>query len=354
MANSANINVESLTMNPEEVRSVSEIVFEKAFTNPDLGVMHAVKSGIKMKEQILLFGKMAMQGKASTGCDPVEAAAGIVASEKFWEPKEIAIKLKHCKKDLPALFKAFEAKAKDSYDETSSKELAFLADQLLEAVMDAVYRLVWFGDTEAAAYDAGTGLGTLTPGTDVSYFTPVDGLWKQIFTAEAAGKIKKVEIAANAGADYVAQELPAGEGLKVLRALYNGADSRLKRDAQAHFIVTQSLYDNFQDQLEDAGLSALGALAVNDGVLTYRGKKIVVADFMDRMIAGYEDNGAKFNLPHRAIFSTSENLPIGTVDEGSFSEVSSWYNRDDRNNYLENIFSIDAKVIEEYMIAVAY
>src|SRR5690606_24192956 len=132
------------------IQSVSQIVFERAFTSAQLTQMHAVKSGIKMKEQILLFGRMAMQGKAAgANCDTVEAAAGIVGSEKFWEPKEVEIRLVHCKKDLPALFKAFEGKLKDTYDETSTPALMLLAEQLLEAVNDAIYRLIWFGDTEA-------------------------------------------------------------------------------------------------------------------------------------------------------------------------------------------------------------
>lgn len=348
----ANFNVEGLTMGPIEVQSVSEIVFEKAFTSAELTRMHAVKSGIKMKEQILLFGRMALQGKAAgTDCTTVEAAAGIVASEKFWEPKEVEIRIKHCKKDLPALMKAFENKLHEGYDETSSKELIFLSEQLLAAINDAIYRLIWFGDTAADTIVNG---GNLTNGTDKGYFTVVDGLWKQIFDGVTAGKIRKFDIASNAGASYDAQEMTAGEGLAVLRKVYNGADSRLKKDAGAHFIVTQSVYDNFLDGLEDKALNAQGVLAVNDGVLSYRGKSIIVADFMDRMIAGYEDNGVKYNLPNRIVFTTAENVPFGTVDQGAFSDVDSHYDKVDKVNYLDSNFFIDAKVIEEYMIAVAY
>lgn len=59
-------------------------------------------------------------------------------------------------------------------------------------------------------------------------------------------------------------------------------------------------------------------------------------------------------MPNRIVFSTPENLPIATMNENDFNEIESWYVRKDREFYLAYGFSLDAKIIEEYMISVAY
>lgn len=349
----ANFDVTSLTMGPDEVRNVSEIVFEKSFTNPKLEKMHAIEEGIELKKQIVFMGKMAAQGRPSDGCNPADVDAAITATEKFWERNEVSIRMKHCKEDLPQLFKAFvkKMKALESYDLEGAEELAFLADQLIEAINDAIYRLVWFGDKSASNV---TGGGVIKDGEDVELFTSVDGIWKQIFAGVTAGKIKRFTVDKNAGASYEAQELAGQEPLTIMRKVYNQADSRLKNDAGAQFIVTQSIADAMYDMLEDASLAAKGGIKETEDGLTYRGKQVIVADFQDRTIAAYEDNGTKLNMPHRVVFSTPENLPIGTLDKGSFSDLSSWYEKKERANYTESIFTLDAKLLEEYMISVAY
>lgn len=88
--------------------------------------------------------------------------------------------------------------------------------------------------------------------------------------------------------------------------------------------------------------------------MTYRGRKIVVSDFMDRIITSSLNNGTKYNYPNRVVFSTPDNLRVGTLDSGEFKELSIWYDKTDRKVYTENIFSLDAKVLEGYLISVGY
>ena len=347
----ANFDFSNVTLNPKEVTELSQAVFETAFTNPALTKMHKIHTGIDMTTQILLFGKMGLVGKGlGDNCAVSDDTAPIVATQKYWENNKIGVRLAHCKDDLPALLKAFGQK-QNKYDVTGSDEVKVLADGLLEGLDESIYRMAWFGDKQAKTIVSG---GTFTNGTDLGYFNEVDGIWKQVFDGVTAGKIKRIVVAANTGTTYAAQELAAGAGLELLRKVYNGSDSRLKNSTDAKFIVTQSIFDNFMDKLEDSGLNAVGSLAINDGVMTYRGKEIIVAEFMDRLIDGYQDNGTKRNLPNRIVFSTPENLPIGTLDEGEFKSLNVWYENKDRKVYLENIFSLDAKVLEEYLITVAY
>ena len=347
----ANFDFSSVSLSPREVEELSKVIFETAFTNPALSEMHDIIEGIDMKTQILFMGRMGLQGKSANGtCEPQDSEAGVVATQKYWENNQIEIRIPYCAKELPEMLKAFGRK-ENKYDVSGKDEIKMIATLLLEAIDEAILRLVWFGDKNAKTIASG---GTFTNGTDLAYFNSVDGIYAQIFAGVTAGDINRTVIAANTGATYSAQELPAGEGLNILRKVYNNSDSRLKNHPDSFFKVTQSVYDNFLDKLEEAGLNAVGSLAVNDGVMTYRGKKIIVAEFVDRIIDAYQDNGTKRNLPHRVEFTVSENIPVGTLDQGEFSELSIWYDQTERKVYVENIFSLDAKVLEPYLISVAY
>lgn len=347
----ANFNFDNVSLSPKEVQELSAAIFETAFANPELSKMHNIVEGIDMKTQILLLSSMAMQGLSSNGtCTPQDSDAGIVATQKYWENNQIEIRIPYCAKDLPELLKAFGTKS-NKYDVEGSEEIQMVATRLLEAIDEAILRLTWFGDKSAANVVSG---GTITNGVNKEYFTGVDGIWKQIFAGVTAGDIKRATITSNGGANYTAQELSAGEALTAMRKVYNQSDSRLKNHKDGQFIVTQSVYDNFLDKLEDAGLSAVGQLAMNDGVMTYRGKQIIVADFMDRVITSNQDNGTKYNLPNRIVFTTPSNIPVGTLDSGEFKELAVWYDKTDRKVFTENIFSLDAKVLEAYFISVAY
>lgn len=347
----ANFNFDNVTLSPKEVSELSQAIFETAFKNPALAEMHSIVEGIDMKTQILLLSSMGMQGLPANGtCDPQDSEAGIIATQKYWENNQIEVRIPYCAKDLPELLKAFGTKT-NKYDVEGSEEIKMIASRLLEAIDEAILRLVWFGDKAAANIVSG---GTITNGVNIDYFKGVDGLWKQIFAGVTAGDIKRATIAANSGTTYNNQELSAGEALTAMRKAYNQADTRLKNHKDGKFYVTQSVYDNFLDKLEDAGLNTVGQLAINDGVMTYRGKKIIVADFWDRIITSALDNGTKYNLPNRIVFTLPENIKIGTLDSGEFKELAVWYDKTDRKVYTENIFSLDAKVLEGYFISVAY
>jgi hypothetical protein len=347
----ANFNFDNVTLSPREVQELAKAVFETAFANPALSAMHSIAEGIDMKTQILLLSSMGMQGLPANGtCDPQDSEAGIVATQKYWENNQIEVRIPYCAKDLPELLKAFGAKS-NKYDVEGTDEIKMIASRLLEAIDEAILRLVWFGDKAAANIVSG---GTINNGVNISYFKGVDGIFKQIFAGVTAGDIKRATIAANTGSTYTTQELAAGESLTAMRKVYNQSDSRLKNHKDGMFIVTQSVYDNFLDKLEDAGLNAVGQLAINDGVMTYRGKKIIVADFMDRIITSALDNGTKYNLPNRIIFTIPSNIPVGTLDSGEFKDLGVWFDKTDRKVYTENIFSLDAKVLEGYFISVAY
>jgi len=88
--------------------------------------------------------------------------------------------------------------------------------------------------------------------------------------------------------------------------------------------------------------------------LTYRGIPVVKIEVWDRTIAAYQDNGTKWNLPHRAVLVTPTNLQVGTEEVTAMSGMDVFNDKKSKKNFIDFAFNIDAKVVLDYEIQVAY
>ena len=107
------IDFSSLTLNTEEARDVSEVVFEATFEGKILNQVHAIQTGIEMDRFIPFLGGYGLVGKADPGgCDVNAISATIPTSQKTWGPKLISGRLTHCQADIPDLLKFWKKAAK--------------------------------------------------------------------------------------------------------------------------------------------------------------------------------------------------------------------------------------------------
>lgn len=350
------LDIENLTLSPKEAQSVSEIVAERFYNHPELNRQHRVETGITMKEQILLAGRYGKLGKKLTGCKPPEDNKQLPLSEKFWDPVDYGFRMNHCANEVDKLFKAFKRKMKrgDYDDLQGSEEMLFLISRIEDALIENLHRLIWFGDTAMDIVDNGGYLADIYDG-DQDYWKVLNGLWKQIFAGVTAGDITRHTIDENAEVTYADQNaLPVGFAHALFKSLFAKADSRLKSSPDKKIYVTDSIAEEWRTYLEDKSL-AWTLQETKEGVsdLRYRGAEIIVRDDWDRHIKEF-DNESALDKPHRAVFTTPDNIPFGTMDEESLTEVKSWYSDDDDVNYLQVKSRFDVKLIEEYMIVVAY
>ena len=166
-----------------------------------------------------------------------------------------------------------------------------------------------------------------------------------------------VNIPKNGGADYAGQELAADESIAILKAMYNKADSRLLEQPDKKFYVTRTLWDGYLNDLESTQNQGAGNTLINENgkeTLTYRGVEVVKMQIWDRIITQYEDNGTTYNLPHRAVLSTPLNLPIGTLSDGDWGTIDAFYDKVTSQNYVDGVYSIDAKFMQKYLAVFAY
>lgn len=352
------LDVTDLTLQNDEALSISEAVFELVYNSKELNVIHTVMSGIERDKNIPIFGNMPVLGKCLTGCGTTATGKKIPTSQKVWTPKLIGDKLEHCDADLDPLFKVFKRsqKANELNDITGSETASFILASAEQALSEMLWRYIDFGDTEIALT---TDSGTLKDSEDfgIENFNCIDGKWKQLFAIATADSTKKVAIAKNGEATYAAQlALGATDALDTMRSMYENADSRMFGQQGLHFEITRSLYNNWIKFREDKGFShTLNAdEAARSGQDNYRGIPIIVRDDWDRSIRQFFDNGTKYNLPHRAVLIANGNQPVGTLDEGSLTEVKSWYNMDDELWKLKFASKIDVKILEDKMVMVAY
>jgi len=360
----SNIDISGLTLNPKEVDSISEFIVERTFNDPTLQAIHAVWTGIQMKEQIVFASQLGLTGIIDGGCSRPNSGAESVQTEKYWEPADIGDTLIHCQKDVDSLYKAYYSKIQkytDKFDITGSDLQKFLMVLLDEAVMRSIWRIAWYGDTSVAASGA-SAAGLVVVG-NVQYFNQIDGLWNQIFAGVTATDIAKPITpltALNALTTTATQvALTAGDSVLTFEAMWTAADSRLRSDENAQFLATREVFEDYRRYLQGKGENSTIEYTT-DGfpALKWNGVNIVnmetVWDLTGRTYFEQDSTNNAYDIPNRVVLSVPANLPIGTLNENDMKEVKSWYNEDERVMKSAFGYTLDAKVLEEYMIVVAY
>lgn len=350
------IDFSTLTLNSEEARSVSEAIFEELYAKPELSQVHEVMTGVTMDRYIPIFGGFTMVGKVDPGsCSVNTETDQIPTSEKQWTPKLISGRLVHCQADLDDYLKFWKKNKKALYlwEDPEAEMMTFIKDRALDVILEAILRLAEFGDTAAAVVGSG---GYLTAGTTATYFTPLDGMWKQIFTDQAGSALSyRYTISKNSEGSKNAQlALAEDDALTILKNLYNNADSRIF-NGKPVYQVTRTLLNNWQDYMESKSL-AFTMQRAEEGTTKwqYRGIPIITRYDWDRMIQSYHNLGDTYYLPHRAILTDITNIPIGTSDSESLSELDSFYDKTDKSHYIDFAFRLDQKNLQEALLAVAY
>lgn len=356
-------DLSNLDFNGEEVKTLGEAVQETVFTNPEATLFHEFVEGIKAEKQIAILGKIeGLTGKGDGSCKPTEDTLNIGTSQKKWLPKVVSNRFPFCWTETKDSFFIYGTKnGIDKADLTSTDYLNFIIDRLTPALKEEVSRIVWFSDVDAADVNASPP-GVLTAGTDASYFNKIDGLWKQLFAIAAAdaNRLTAGLGTRNAGASFAAQEFTPTDTTNrvVTNTLQNmryGADMRLRGKTDLQYVVTQSVYDQYERELTEANVAFTTDRLENGMAVLKSGSITVVAfDFWDRIIRAYESDGTKYNLPHRAVLLTKENTQVGTESIGTLSEIDAFYDKKDKTNYVDTAYSIDAKIIEDYLVQVAY
>jgi hypothetical protein len=352
------LNVGDLTFNGTEIKELKEAIYTAVFEKPDLKQFHTIVSGIKAKKQIAILGTLGLVGKKITGCSTTANTGQIGMSEKFWEPQYVGDRFEQCFSDLLESFFVWGLNNGVKKPDLTGTDFAnFLEDRLGDAILEMIYRIAWFSDEDA---DEVENDGTLTNGTDTDYFTSGNGFWKQLFAIAVTTPARRVTIDINAEGAYedqvFAEAAPDSQPVtKIFAAMKYAADMRLRNSGNLVIVCTQSMADQYEQERLAKNLDAAYD-RVENGIdtLKYAGITIIPMNFWDRTIQAYFNDGSSYHLPHRAVLTTAANLQIGTEEEGNLSELNPFYDQKSKTYNVDFGFNLDAKVIEDHMVVVAY
>lgn len=344
----------------KQVMSFREALWTQAFEDPQLSELLTIIPGVKAKQQVVILGFLGLLGKkaSTTQCAPSPSAQEIPSVQKFYDPANIEDRFTECWKNLLEKFTVWGlGNGLKKADLTGTDFANFLEERVLESLRQAVYRIVWFGDTAAENIADG---GNLTAGIDPLYFTAIDGFWKQFFAIATTTPAQRVTIAKNAGSTYDLQAFtPTDTTNQVvtgyLQSMVTNMDDRMA-GMNPKFFVTRSVAEQYRAERRAFANIDLAYLRTEEGwdMLEFAGYPVIVLAFEDRMIKEYFNTGTAWHLPHRIYFTPIDNLHLATGEESELSALKAWFRDYDMQYYIDILFSVDALVIEDYKLMVGY
>lgn len=348
--------VSNLTFGVDQVRDLNSLFMEAVLENPVLTQYHTFENGIRNDREIgIIPGTLGLLLKAAQGCDPVDQTLSLTATKKKWELKRMGLYLKQCYTDLESSFLIFLRNTGTNVsDLTNTQYFAFLTDFIARELPKEILRIAWFSSKDAANI-LDSPAGTITTGVDPDYFNVIDGFWYQLAVIYAADSDRKTAIAANAQATYVLQKstFTPLAAYTALNSVVDDAPLVLKSQPDRMLLVTDSVLRQAKRYMQGVNLVFDINNTINGlNLAQWDGVPMMSMPWFDETIQAYEDNGTKYNNPHRIVYTTKSNLRIGLEGQGMFDQINVFYDKKTENNYIRIKDSMDAKIIMDGMVQV--
>jgi len=348
------INLDALHFTADELRSLNEFVVTAVLEAPTLSAFHTLVTGIKNDRRIgIIPGTFGLVGKAGQNCNPVAQCYENIAEEKTWEPKVLEIIIDMCKDELDdTLMKLATKCGVEAFDLTNTEVFSFILDILVKDIEKMVLRHVWFGDTAAAHAP----LGVITPGFDLGFFNVINGFFQQLAVIYAADANRLTAMPGNTQLTYALQGTVATPLLTytALNLVIDSAIPELAAQPDRVILVTKSVMDRIRRQLQALGTVFQDYTLMLNGLefATWDGIKIISIPLWDQWIRAYENDGTRWNNPHRVVYTTVSNLNVGMECNGLFDNINSFYDQRSRINRIEARDAFDAKIIDDRLVQV--
>ncbi len=338
----------NITWDGKYVESLGEVIIEAAFSKPSLSEFHMLANGIKAKEKIGYLGRYTKLFQTDAGCGTGQLDKVLPNSEKEWDPEKLKMWVQQCEDDIDQTFFVWTTKnGIDRKNLDGTHFMEFLMDVLPDGLLEDILRMAWMGDKDIVA-------GNLTNGaTDVPFYNQVNGLWKQVLALPEARRFPITENAQSTTAAQLA--LAADASLQIFRNLVNKSDSRLKNAPNTVIIATRTIMQNYADYLESQNIdNSFNRIESGFNTLSYRGIPIIEFELLDRYIQSDFLISGAYDKPHRAVFTTRNNLAIGSDDISKWDDFKIFFDDVTELLNIKGGLKMDTKIIEDHMIQVAH
>lgn len=356
---STSLDFSKLTPTNGAVQDLKSLIFLEVLGIDKLGSIFNFLPGQQHGKKVGMIGEFGMLGTASNGCNPVFNNNILAASEKAWDIQEWEVAESICYEDLKGTLAQLSMRTKTQVADLTGTEYLddILYPRLELAVMKMLMRLAFFGDKNAANIAEG---GVLTAGVDKRHFTIIDGFWKHIFEIVARETDRRTKIAANEKTTFAEQKnalRAEGVASGILEDLIYDAPLLLRQAEGRVIYITQSLKDALDADIKNTNKgSYLQWKAIFNGIqeTTYNGEKIVVLPFWDEIIQSCEKSDTAWNKPHRALFTVTDNLLVGSESKNEIAEIDIWFEKKEQKNYILAKDTLGTMLAQDDLLQVAY
>jgi hypothetical protein len=214
-----------------------------------------------------------------------------------------------------------------------------------DLLVDLIWRIVWFGDTNAQNIEDG---GSITNGIDTKLISVADGLWKRIFAQVAINGAQRTAITTNTKAAMTTQ----GAATTLIDQMVLDANPKTMKKSGKVIYMTQAMATAFDIDLRKTNCCNLPWQQVVDGISTtaYNGIKYVALPKWDEMIE-YFENGAK---PYRALLTTRDNLLAGTPAGQFVNDFDFFFDKNSRKFKIYGTGKLGTMLLENDAFQAAY
>ena len=175
-------------------------------------------------------------------------------------------------------------------------------------------------------------------------------------SSTGAGSLLSVNITALTTTTYATQMIAPTDAIQIIDAMIYKANIKLRNADDKFIMCTRSLSDAFENQLTVGTIYTQIQWETAENGMQYfkrKGVDIYPIDLWDVFIQTYEDNGTKFNNPHRAVFTTKSNLHIGTPSSDLIETLDIWFNKDLQQTRMLAKDQIGAQLVDATLVMYA-
>lgn len=313
----------------EEAR---QIFIEPIYMDDDIRQNFRVIPNVVSKKKLAFAQELEKVVRKYTGCGfaPVN---GFKVYDRW-------IEVDRCKADVVMCWEEFKdtvyeelLKTGTSIADLTGTTLMQLAETMIQnAVKKDNQRLAFFGNRADAdpAYDS------------------TDGFWTVILKAFVdADQCPYFNTSSGT-------PLSAGDGIEILRTIYDNQDIRLKGlpKAMKKFFVTGSVYEQYRDDIENGGGGDAGIRMLQDGteMLVFRGIEVKpMWTWSEIMSADFASDNS-----HLCLLTTPQNLAMATDVNDPEAQFRIWYDDEDEQVKIKARWKMGFQVVHPSLLSVGY
>lgn len=309
----------------------NEILLEPVFFDSELRSSFRIMPNVTNRRKMQFVEKLENVVRKYTGCG-FTPIGNMSVYDREIEVQRMKIDMKICWDEFKdTVFEELLNQGTRLPDLTGTQIESILIGRIQQALRLDLERLAFFGNTAS---------------NDPNYDS-VDGLWT-VYYPELVAEALSPRTNTGSGSD-----LAAGDGIDILRAVYDQAPNELKAlpANQKVFNVTHSVYNQYLVDIEEGGGADYGLLTMINGVQTlqFRGIPVMPYHRWDGILTALGTT-----KPHYVEYTTPLNRVLATDITDPGTDLSIWYDQKDEEVYMKGRWKMGVNYVHHSLVSLGY